>query len=167
LKRGEIVLRGKKTSEADIIKIFVSFSRTGSYLETANEMRMPVNTVKGIIIGNKTKPKFAKLLDENKREFAEIAEDIVSKTTKLLGRRLDRALNRESELDLLIDEIADTDDEELDEKKKTALIKKLEALKIISPGELARTMGIYYDKMRIAKGESTENVNIQIGLSDD
>lgn len=166
MKRGEIVLRGKKTSEAEIIKIFTSFSRTGSYSETANEMRMPVNTVKGIIIRNKSKERFAKLLDNKKREFALEAEDIVSKATKLLGRRLDRALNRESELDLLIDEIADTDEEELDEKKKANLIKKLEALKIISPGELARTMGIYYDKMRIAKGESTENVNIQIGLEE-
>ena len=58
------------------------------------------------------------------------------------------------------------DEEELDEKKKRAIIAKLEAYKIISPGELARTMSLYYDKRSLAKGESTENVNIQIGLEE-
>lgn len=158
--------RGTKTDEEKIIEIFVSYASSGSYSATAKEMQMPVNTVKGIIIRNKDKPKFAKLLDEKKEEYVESATEIVKKATLLLNRKLDRAIERETELDMLIDEICDTDEEILDEKQKEKLIRKIEALKIISPGELARVMGIYYDKRSLAKGEVTENVKIEVGLTD-
>lgn len=159
-------MRGKKTSEAEIIEIFVSYSRTGSYSATAKEMKMPTNTVKGIIQRNISNKKFAKLLDENKKEFVDAATEIIDKATNLLKSKLDRAIDRETELDLLIEELYDTDEEELCDEKKRLLIDKLEKLKIISCGELARVMGVYYDKRSRAKGEITENVKIEIGLSD-
>ena len=157
-------MRGKKTSEADIIKIFVSYAATGNYAETAKDLDMPVNTVKGIILKNKGKEKFAKLLDKNKEEFAERAKVVRDKFMNLLERRVDRALSKEDELDKLIDEIEC--DSELDGKIKVNLISKIRTMQIQSASDIARTIGILYDKRALAKGEATENTEIKISVEE-
>lgn len=157
--------RGKKTDIETITKIFISFAKTGNYAETAKTLDLPYNTVKGVINKNKTKKEFAKLLDKKKEEFEVAADALIDKGMTLLKRRLERALDKESELDEIIDEISSND--ELSEKSKQNLIQTVKSLQLTRVTDITTMIGVLYDKRALAKGELTENAQIEIRLCDE
>ena len=156
--------RGKKTEEEIIVKIFTLYAVNHSYSETARELDMAVNTVKGIILRNKTKKKFAKLLSNKRESFAKSAEEIIDKGMELLNRRFNVALNSQADIEFLFEQIAEKC--ELDEKELIAIKKKLDKIQISSVAEIVRAVGVLYDKKALAKDEATENVVITVGLEE-
>ena len=160
--------RGKKTSPEVVYRIMTSWAVTGNYKETADEVGMPVNTVKGIVERNKNKDEFVKVRNEKKADFAEKASDIIDKGMELLEKRLNRAIEHEDDLDELIDEIFISDKSEISQDEKMRLVNKIRHLQLQDIKAITTAIGTLYDKRALAKGEATENTKntIEIILPD-
>ena len=156
--------KGQKTPVEIIYKIMASYAVSGSYKETARELNLPVSTVKDIVDKNINKPEFVKLRNEKKADFAKRASEIIDKGMVLLSRRLERAIQQEEALDILIAEIFATDKEELTQDEKNKLVTKIRALQLQDIKALTTAVGTLYDKRALAKGESTENKTVNIKL---
>ena len=156
--------RGKKTSPETVYKVMTSYATTHSYRATAQEMSMPECTVLKIVKSNIDKPEFKVLYDEKKQEFADKASEIIDKGLQLLNRRLNTALEHEDNLDELISEIYASDKEELSQVEKKALVDKIRLLQVQKLGEITTAIGTLYDKRALAKGESTQNENIEVNI---
>ena len=164
MKGVRVVSRGKKTEEEVIVKIFTLYAANGSYSQTARELDMATNTVKGIIVRNKKVKKYAKLLDNKRESFAKSAEEIIDKGMELLNRRFNVALNNQADIEFLFEQICEKC--ELDEKELIEIKKKLDRIQISSVAEIVRAVGVLYDKKALAKDEATENVVITVGLEE-
>lgn len=157
-------MRGKKTSPETIYQIMASWTTTNSLQETARILSVPLTTVKDIVDRNKDKPEFVELRKEKMKEFSEKASEIIQKGLTLLNRRLDRAIENEAELDLLIDEIYATNKAELTQDEKNRLIAKIRALQLQDIRAITTAIGTLYDKKALADGSTTENVAVEIRL---
>lgn len=159
--------RGKKTDEQMIANIMTSYALTNSYNATAKELGISDTTVKTII--EKHKEEFGKVKEQKKEEFSKKADRIVDKALELLERRYNKALKNEDELEELIGLIMSVDEKEEDisYKEKVAIAKKIGRIELNSLSEITTSMGTLYDKMRLAKGESTNNENIVVKMSDE
>lgn len=163
--------RGKKTDNKMIAKIIASYALTNSYNATSKKLGVSANTVKNVI--NKQKKdnpeKYAKVCEQKKEAFAEQANEIVNKGLELLKRRYDKALKYEEQLEELIVLLMNADEKENDIKyqEKISIAKKIGKIQLNSLSEITTSMGTLYDKMRLAKGESTNNNSLMIQMSDD
>jgi hypothetical protein len=105
---------------------------------------------------------FVKLRQERKAEFVANSWRSIEKALQLAERRLDRALNQEEELDVLIDEIQMTNKEEMSQEAKNALISKIRALQIQTIKDISTFVGTMYDKQALANGDVTSKSEIDI-----
>lgn len=160
LMKGGDEVKGKKTDPATVFRVMVSWSTTDNYSQTARDLDVPVNTVRDIVKACKDLPEFVKLREQKREEFVEQATRIIIKGQELIERRLDRALEKEDEIDALIDTVFDADKEDISDTDKQAIAKKLRSLQLQDIKALATVMGTEYDKRALAKGESTNNVNL-------
>jgi hypothetical protein len=170
LKRGDYYMaKGKKTDNETIYQIMLSYITTNNYSETARLLEMPESTVREIIDKNKGKPEFAKLCEEKKEEFVEKANKIIDKATTLLDRRITMALDRQDELDSLLDVVyeAEEDGKKLSPKQQIAIVKKLYKIELNGLSEITTAIGTMYDKRALAKGQFTSNINNTINLNDE
>ena len=156
--------RGKKTSPEVIYQVMESWATTQNYSETARELGMAMTTVEKIVKSNKDKPEFVKLCDEKKKAFADKATEIIDKGLKILDMRLSMALDKQYELDKLIDEISSTDEEEISYKQKMSAINIIQEARIQKIKDISTMIGTLYDKRALAKGESTNNTKVLIQL---
>lgn len=152
--------RGKKTSPEVIYKIMTSWTITNNYKETARDLQLPVTTVKSIVDNNKDKPEFVKLRNEKMTEFSQKASEIIQKGLQLLNKRFDRAISFEDDLDILIDEIFDTDKEELSQDEKNRLVNKIRALQLQDIKAITTAIGTLFDKKALSDGQPTDKIDI-------
>lgn len=152
--------KGKKTDTETIYKIMVSMFHTNNFSETARKLKIPVTTVEKIYKTNKSKKEFVKLCNEKKAEFVEVADQIINKATTLLEKRLTTALEKQEELDLLLDVIGDADYEQMSSKEKLEIARKISRIQLNALNEITTAIGTLYDKRALAKGDSTSNVNM-------
>ena len=157
--------RGKKTTPEIIYKIMTSWTVTNNFKETARDLDIPVTTVKSIVDANKDKPEFVKLRNEKMNEFSNRASEIIQKGLTLLNKRLDRAIASEEDLDVLIDEIFNTDRDELSQDEKNRLVNKIRALQLQDIKAITTAIGTLYDKKALADGASTCDNKIEIIIS--
>ena len=154
--------RGVKTDSQMIAKIMASYALTNSYNDTAKELGISDSTVKKVIMENQEE--FGKVQEQKKEEFSSKASKIVDKALELLDRRFDKALNSEEKLEELIDIVMYEDDPDAEEKltykQKLDIAKKLSRIELNSLSEITTSMGTLYDKMRLANGQSTNNVSV-------
>lgn len=160
--------RGKKMDKQMIANIITSYTLTNNYNATAKELGISANTVKNII--NKQKEEnpeeYAKVCKEKKEEFSTKASKIIDKALELLERRYDKALNNEEELEELITEASLMDKDDLSYQEKLAIIRKIGKIELNSLSEITTSMGTLYDKMRLAKGESTSNISASVSYEE-
>lgn len=156
--------RGKKTDPETIYKVVASWLTTRSYRETARDLNLAVSTVKGIVDIHKDDPEFEQLRTEKMAEFSNKAAEVIQKGLVLLNRRLDRALDHEDDLDVLIDEIFATDKEELSQDEKNRLVVKIRALQLQDIKAITTAIGTLYDKKALADGHATDSVELSIKL---
>ncbi len=156
--------RGQKTSNEIVYKVMLSVFSTGNYSETARQLNIPVGTVEDIYKRNIDKEEFTKLRKEKNDEFIENASRIINKATQLLERRLDTALESQNELDKIIDQVFEIDEKDMNEKKKKAIITKIERIQLYNLSEITTALGTVYDKRNLAEGKSTVNTDINVRM---
>lgn len=161
--------RGVKTDNSKIAEVITSYSLTNSYNKTAKECGVSANTVKNIINRQKKEnsTEFAKICEQKKEEFSTRANKIIDKQLELLNRRVDTALDNEDVLDEIISMVWEQDKKELNETQKKSIVNKISKMQLNSLSEITTSMGTLYDKMRLAKGESTNNDSITIKMSNE
>lgn len=159
--------KGKTTDNETVYKIMLSYFVTNNFSETARQLNIPITTVENIYKKNKDKPEFVKLCNEKKKNFVKTADEIIEKGTRLLNRRLDTALERQEELDELLDTVHSIDDDDMKPKEKLEIAKKLSRIQLNGLNEITTAIGTLYDKRALAKGESTTNNSITIKMSDE
>lgn len=81
--------RGKKTAPETIYKIMASWAITRNYKETADNLGLPVSTVKKIVDEHITEEKFKKLCNEKEIAFTKKADGIINKALNRLERDID------------------------------------------------------------------------------
>lgn len=164
--------KGKKLDNKKIAEIITSYALTNNYNAAAKVCGVCANSVKNVV--NKQKknnPKeYAKVCDEKKELFSIRANKIIDKSLELLNRRFDTALNEQEEIEELIDIVMSGESESgkpLTYKEKLTIAKKLSRLQINSLSEITTSMGTLYDKMRLDKGETTQNNSIVVKMTDE
>lgn len=157
--------RGKKSDSLTIYKVMLSYVETRNYSETARKLDMPESTVRKIIDDNREKEEFAKLCEEKRDEFVEKASRIIEKTTTLLERRIDTALEQQNELDKILDDVMDLKNKDANYKRKKALANKIEALQLNRLPELTTAIGTMFDKRALSKGENTSNTKLDVNIT--
>ena len=161
--------KGKQLDNETVYKIMSLYFTTNNCNEVSRQLNIPETTIRDIVKRNEDKPEFVELRAEKKEEFSTKASKIIDKQLELLKRRVDTALENQEELEELIYEVWNADKDEIDPQAKKGLVSKLSRLQLNSLSEITTSMGTLYDKMRLDKGESTENTNqtITIGFSDE
>lgn len=162
--------RGKKIDNEKIAEVVASYALTNNYSETAREVGICANSVKNIVDKQKqTNPEeYERVCEEKKELFQNKANRIIDKALLLLERRYDTAIDKQNELDMLMDAVydaKDNDGKELSGKEKLDIAKKISKLEINSLSEITTSLGTLYDKMRLASGESTNNETIKVEMS--
>ncbi len=152
-------MRGKKASPETVYKVLASYATTHNYSETARNLGMAMTTVEKIVKENKDNPEFVKLCDETKKSFAEKATSIIDKGLELINRRLSVALDKQAELETLIEEIDATSTEEMSYQAKINAINLIRETQIQKIKDISTTVGTLYDKRALAQGDSTQNIN--------
>lgn len=149
--------RGKGYSGGEKEKVYALWADGETPATIAKRLKIPQSTVRTWI---KSKPpdEFDEVRGEKKRArtraFIKQADDIISDGMELLAARFKRALTKESELDVLLAEIAR--DRDMMPEQKAALIKKLKELQLSDVRSLTIAIATLYDKRELAKGREGE-----------
>ena len=157
-------MKRNETKYSDEIKqqAIVIFATTQNLSETARTLNIPKSTVKSWIVKKDAKEQIVQISTEKRQDFAEKATAIIDKGLELLDRRLSTALDKQQELEKMIDIVSD--DEKLTERQKIGIISTIKQLELQKLGEITTAVGTLFDKRALARGESTSN-NITIEMS--
>ena len=158
--------KGVKTNNEKIAEIISSYALTNSYNATAKEVGVSNNTVKRIIQSQKKNnpEELAKVVNEKKELFQDKANRIIDKSLELIEKRIDTASTNQEELEEIIQMVWEQDKEELNETQKKSIVNKISKMQLNSLSELTTALGTLYDKMRLAKGESTDNTTFSVDI---
>lgn len=137
-----------------------SWMTTGNYKETARDLNLAVSTVRDIVMAHKDDEQFVNLRNEKMKEFSNRAAELIQKGLVLLNRRFDRALESEYDLDVLIDEIFQSDKSELSQDEKNRLVAKVRSLQLHDIKAITTALATLYDKRALADGHPTERTEI-------
>lgn len=162
-------MQGKKYSDEKKEQAYLIYATTGSFAETAKQLGVAKSTVKNWIDAKRENEpdEFEQLRTEKKKDFIDKASEIIEKGLELLDRRMTTALDHENQLDFLIDEIIQSDKEELSQEEKSKLINKIRAIQVQKLGDITTAVGTLYDKRALAKGDSTQNTKVTVEMSMD
>lgn len=152
-------MRGKNTPPEVVYQVLASYATTHSFSETARNMGMAITTVEKIVKDNRDNPEYVRLCNETKKNFAEKATEIIDKGLELINRRISVALDKQAELETLIDEIDASSTEEMSYQAKMNAINLIRETQIQKIKDISTTVGTLYDKRALAQGDSTQNIN--------
>lgn len=155
--------QGKKYSNIQREQILADYLTEGSITAIARRYSMSSNTIYEWLRKGEEDGTLQKLRDEKKREFINVAWSTIGKGAELINRRVARALENESELDKLIDEIMDNTDISAEEKK--AAVKKITAMKLEDITKISTAMGTLYDKAALANNEATQRIDGNLNIT--
>ena len=157
---------GKKAHDEIREKAFAMLAVGESYASVAKKLGLSESTVRTWAKkweneddpseSEKNFANFAELRAKKKEEFVNNAWGLISKAQVLLEKRLNRAIESETEVDKMIDVVLS--DDELSDKTKQALISKLKTIKVDDMREIVTVLGTIYDKQALANKEATSIV---------
>ncbi len=165
-------MRGEKYGDDIKEKAFALLSTNNNISAVARELNVPRTTLIKwkSDFENPKKPKkkkgknpekdLVKARQQKKEQFIADAWSGIEHGMSLLQRRLERADEKEDLIDKFIDIVERNGDLTAEESKKIAVLAK--NLKIEDLGRIAVTVGTLYDKMALASGDSTANVDAKI-----
>lgn len=165
----ENIMRGKKYNDEDKEKALALLSTNNDIKAIARQLEIPERTLrdwKALEITNEENVHIAEYRMKKRKEFVDNSWRIIEKSVELGEKRINRALEHESELDELIEIINGMTADEMPQQTKMALIAKIKTLEIQSIRDLSTFIGTLYDKAALAGGESTINNNITIGFEE-
>ena len=132
---------------------------TMSFKEVSRELNIPENTLRDWKKNEeRINPEFHKLRDEKKKEFVDSAWRIIERSTEVLERRIERAIEREDEIDYIFQEVSKLNFADLPTEQRKEFRKRISALKIEDISKLAVVLGTVYDKQALINHEATSNV---------
>lgn len=157
---------GKNAKYTDEMKekAILLYATNGNITETARTLGIAKSTVHKWINAPEMCEQVEQMRTEKRIEFADKASELIDKGLLLLERRLDTAIKREEELEILINEISLASNDEMPQQTKTALISKIKSLELQKLGEITTAVGTLFDKRALARGESTTSTEIKITL---
>lgn len=82
----------------------------------------------------------------------------------MLDRQLSRAIDREDEIDELIDEVYNADEDVLSDRDKNETARRLSRLKLEDIKALTTAIGTLYDKKALSDGKATSNTEVTFKL---
>lgn len=156
--------RGKKTPPEVVYKVMTSWASTDNYSETARELNMAMTTVEKIVKDNKDKPEFVKLCEEKRNSFSEKATKIIDKGLMLIDRRLTVALEKQEELEQVIEEIEGLSNEQMPYQTRVAVINAVRDTQIQKIKDISTMIGTLTDKKLLLEGKPTENTKVTFEL---
>lgn len=158
--------RGVKADNQLIANVMASYALTNSYNATAKQLKISDSTVKKIIMEHQEE--FGKVQEQKKEEFADKANEIIDKAMILLKRRFDTALNNQDQIEKMIQMVFDAEEpegeEKLTRKEKLDIVKRLSRLELNNLSEITTSLGTLFDKMRISRGETTDNNKVEVTI---
>ena len=113
---------------------------------------------------NKDKEEFIELVKQKRADFSARADKIIDKGLRLLDRQLSRAIDREDEIDELIDEVYSADEDVLSDRDKNETARRLSRLKLEDIKALTTAIGTLYDKKALSDGKATSNTEVTFKL---
>lgn len=149
--------RGKEYTSGEREKAYALYGVGESITAISKKLKIPQSTIRSWI---KKQPddEFAELRAEKMRArtrgYIEQADEIIDTGMEILAGQFRRALEKQEELDSLMSEIAR--DEDMGDKQKSALIKKLGELSLTNVRDVTIAIATIYDKRELAKGRSEE-----------
>lgn len=133
---------------------------TMSFKEVSQKLNIPDTTLRDWKSNEeKINPEFVKLREEKKKAFVEKSWSIIEKANQLLERKLNRAINKEVELDMALEALDEDTDWGNKKEKETYLrvARKVDSLKMENIGQLSTVIGTLYDKQALINKEATVN----------
>lgn len=163
------VARGKKYPDEIKEKAYLMYATCGNIEEVSRALNVPASTLSGWLKAKArdSPDEFEELRREKKIDFIKQSSSIIDKGLMLLDRRFERALKQETELDELLDEIESAGKEEISVAERKNLIAKIRSLQLHDVKSITTAIGTLYDKRALAKGESTENTQVEFKLPKD
>lgn len=162
-------MRGKKYNDEDKEKALALLSTNNDIKAISRQLEIPERTLrdwKALEITKEEEGVIARYRLEKRKEFVDNSWRIIEKSVELGEKRINRALEHESELDELIEVIDGMDSNEMPQQTKMALIAKIRTLQIQSIKDLSTFIGTLYDKAALAAGDPTSNNNVTIGFEE-
>lgn len=165
-------MRGQKYPEEIRIRAMEMLT-VGSVAEVARALNLPEGTLQ-TWKEQKTKgskefaENFKELREEKKKNFVEQSWKSIDLANQLIEKRLKRALDKEKEIDELLEVATDsfTDNKERAAYSK-GLGKNIAKMRLDDISKIAITYGTLYDKQALAQGDSTQNTSIKIELAEE
>lgn len=81
--------RGQKTEYEQLVKVMSDYFITRSYTATANNLNMPVSSVKTLVDAHINDKEFVELRKKKEEEFVERANHLIFKAMNRLNKELD------------------------------------------------------------------------------
>ena len=81
--------KGKQTEREKIYLIMSMWAVSGNYSEIARECKMPLSTVRKIVLENKDKSEYVELCNQKRNNFSKKADGIINKALNRLERDID------------------------------------------------------------------------------
>ena len=81
--------KGKQTEREKIYLIMSMWAVSGNYSEIARECKMPLSTVRKIVLENKDKSEYVELCNQKRANFSKKADGIINKALNRLEKVLD------------------------------------------------------------------------------
>lgn len=170
----------KKYTDQDRINALELLALGHTLSDVHRRLNIPIPTIKDWKDGNTLGAKkvqeelnteeIVKVRNLKKQEFVNTAWNGIKLANELIERRLKRAVEREGEIDVLLNEAIDEieDNEETTYKEKQVRIRAvnrvISELKIEDITKLTTALGTLYDKQALASNEATVNAGVTITL---
>lgn len=138
---------------------------TMSYKDVSEALNIPERTLRDWKDNEeKINPEFAELRKKKKEEFVKKSWEIIEKANKILEIRLDRELEQERNLDMMLKAIEENPD--IDTEEVVSLKRAMQRIKIDSLSQLTTTIGTLYDKQALINREATINHGADASLEE-
>lgn len=136
---------------------------TGSIPQVAEQTGLPESTVRDWIKkSNQTDNPIAEIRAKRKQEFAEKCWKPITMGVELIERQMETCLDKQGELDKILDMVSDIEDKDIPYKEKQRIINNISKIARPDMRELTTAIGTLYDKQALAKGEKTQDIGISV-----
>lgn len=159
--------RGQKYGEEIKEKAYALADSGRSICGIARDLAVPRSTVKGWLSQREATedPEREEIRRKNKEQFVRDAWRSIHAGNKILTRRLERAAEREEELDGLLRAFSE-EGASFSSEQMRELMRQFSAIKVEDIGKLAVTLGTLYDKQALIAKEVTEIIEVERKFED-
>lgn len=154
-------MRGKQYSLEVKERALAALAVSNNIDALSREMGIPASTLRKWRKEVSDETEFAELRAKKRADFVDLAWETIRDALELGARRVKRAIEKEEELDEILEEAED----KLTGVQREAALSKIRTLQIQNLREISTYIGTMYDKAALAAGEETERAEVRITMS--